>query len=429
MKIAIIGGASVRTPLLAHGLVDSDLPISEIALYDVDRARLSTISAVAGDLARGVRAYDDPRACMAGAAFVVFSIRAGGIERRAHDEAAAMALGVVGQETVGPAGFAMALRNIGPLVEYAQVAAEVAPHAWIVNFTNPVGIVTQAIALHASNRVIGICDTPTELFEAVAAALDADSSRCRFDYFGLNHLGWLREVYVDGVPRLASLLHDPRRLEHVYSRRLFEPAFLHGLGLVPTEYLFYYYRPDVALENSRRAGATRGQAIAALNEQLFRDLAGAGRERRVVYEQYLQRRSASYMQIEAGGAPASPAPWTALTGYDKIALHVIRAIHHNLNAIIPLNVRNTSAIPELESDDVVEVPCVVNANGAQPLAVGAVPAAVRELLIEVKAYERLTVAAAGSRSTVAAISALAHNPLVADEPLARRLVAALEPLW
>jgi len=430
MKIAVIGGGGVRTPLLVNGLAHSDLPIDELALYDVDQARLSIVAPLAASYAASVRAYADVRDCVSGASFVFLSIRVGGIAARTRDEAIAGAHDTVGQETVGPGGFAMAVRTIPHAVEYARLIAQQAPRAWVINFTNPVGIVTQAMTMATGARVIGICDTPTELFEDVAHVLGLDSSRCQFDYFGLNHLGWLREMFCDGEPQLSRLWQDPALLARVYRAPIFEPAFLQTLRLLPTEYLYYYYSPRAAIDNVRKAGQTRADAIATLNDRLFRDLAGDGADRRRVYEEYMRARSAGYMQIESGASqPIAPQPSAALTGYDKIALSVVRAIHFNASAIIPLNVANHRTLPELEDHDVVEVPCVVNANGAHPLNVRRIPEHARELLVRVKEYERLTVAAATTRSVDAAERALSHNPLVAEPALAHRLVGALQPLW
>lgn len=431
MKIAVIGGASVRTPLLVNGLFQSDLPIEEVALFDIDQERLSIIGALAGSYAPAVRPYADASACVAGAAFVILSIRAGGTEARARDEAIALAHGIAGQETTGPAGFAMAMRAAPRAIEYGELVARVAPRAWLINFTNPVGIVTQAIADGSDTRVIGICDTPTELFEEAAHALDLPVSRCFFDYFGLNHLGWLRDVIYNGTRHLSRIWDRPECLARVYRTKLFEPEFLRELRLLPTEYLYFYYSPRAAFENTRRAGKTRGQAIAALNAQLFTDLAGSPARAQAVYEAYLDARSAGYMQIESGGAkpPRSTASGERgeLSGYDRIAVGVIRAIHFNTNAVIPLNVRNRGSIPVLQDEDVVEVPCVVNANGAHPLAVGGVPAAVRGLLERVKQYERLTVRAAAAESADHAVAALTANPLVPSREAAASLVQAFLP--
>src|SRR4029077_7682391 len=179
------------------------------------------------------------------------------------DETTVQRHGIVGQETVGPAGFAMAARTIPPMVAYAREINRLAPSAWIVNFTNPVGMVTEAMRTESS-RVIGICDTPTELFEEAARALGLRSDECHFDYFGLNHLGGLREVYSDGSPQLQRLWSDPDRLRSIYRVPLFDPAFLLDLQLLPTEYVYYYEQPQRAFENVQRAGQTRGQATAEL---------------------------------------------------------------------------------------------------------------------------------------------------------------------
>jgi len=428
VKIAVIGGAGVRTPLLVHGLVRSDLPLAEIALYDIDQARLAVIGSLAGRLAGSVslRLCQVPAAAIDGAAFVFTSIRVGGIESRARDEATVVAHGVVGQETIGPGGFAMAVRTIPHLVAYARDVQRMAPDAWIVNFTNPVGVITQAVVRETGARIIGICDTPTELFEEVAHLLDLPSSECRFDYFGLNHLGWLREVYHGGRPCLGPLFEQPDLLRRVHRASLFAPEALQALRLLPTEYLYFYDRPDAALARIRDAGRTRGAAIAALNARLFSDLAAGPADPVEVYEQYLARRNAGYMQIESGApAPLPPSPWAAMTGYDKIALAVVRAIHFNSHAIIPLNVANHGAIRDLADDDIVEVPTVVTSNGAVPIAVGPLPAGVRDLVLRVKAYERLTIDAALTGDAGRIRAALAANPLVSSIQQASTLADAL----
>ena len=431
MKIAVIGGAGVRTPLLVNGLTQSDLPVGEIALYDTDRPRLEAIAAVARHFARqaSLELSRSPAEAIRGADYVFTSIRVGGIEQRARDEAASLAHGALGQETIGPAGFAMTVRTIPPLLAYAHEVAALAPRAWLINFANPVGPVTQALLTQSRAKVIGICDTPTELFEEVAHVLDVPSAECHFDYFGLNHLGWLREVYYRGEPQLARLWGDHDRLRRVYRAPLFDPEYLSALKLLPTEYVYYYVRTKHAAENIRRAGQTRGEVIARLNEQLFRDLAAPGSDAVGVYERYLAARNSGYMQIESGSAAALPAsPWAALTGYDKIALSVVRAIHFNTGAVIPLNVRNNGTLP-LEPDDCVEVPCIVNANGAWPAHVPPLPARIAEFIRRVKDYERLAIEAARARTAQAAVEALAANPLVADRVLAHTLYDALAPLW
>lgn len=428
MKIAVIGGAGVRTPLLVRGLATSSLPLAEIALYDADQERLALIAPLVGRMAEGVRvrAYASSAECVEGARFVITSIRVGGMEARARYEKIALDHGVVAQETVGAGGFAMAMATIPPMVGYAREVQQRAPDAWIVSFTNPVGIVTEAVLKATGARILGICDTPSELFEECAHALGVPSAECHFDYFGLNHLGWLRELLHRGRPRLAELLHDDRALLRLYRASFFEPELLRRLGVLPTEYLYFYYHPERALQNLKASGTNRGSAIQQLNERLFAALSDPSEDPVAAYQAYLAQRNASYLQLEAGSKQGhAPSPAAALSGYDKIAVSVIRAIHDNAGAVIPLSVKNRGNIPELRDDDVVEVPCTVNANGALPLHVGPVPASVRDLLVQVKEYERLTVEAALNGSPEAARSALACNPLVGRAELAERLVAAL----
>jgi 6-phospho-beta-glucosidase len=427
MKIAIIGGAGARTPLLVRGLADSDLALEEIGLFDPDSDRMAAVAPLASGFSSSVRAYRDARACVAGADFVVLTIRAGGIAARVRDEAVARQHHVVAQEAVGAAGFATAMRAVPAAIKYARLIEVAAPQAWIVNFTDPVSIVTQAIATSTRANVIGVCDAPTELFESVAGVLGLDSSRCFFDYFGLNHLGWLREIYCDGVPQLPKLWEDVNSLARIYRAPLFEEEFLRSLRLLPTEDLFYYYRPDVALRNLQVADRTRAAAVASLNDRLFRDLAAAGVDRRAVYERYLQARSETFMQIEAGAHAPMPPRAAAVTGYGKTGVSVIRAIHRNSNSIIPLNVRNHGALRDLDADDIVEVPCVVNANGARPLAVGDMPESVEDLVMRVKDFEWLTLHAASTGEDADAVLALARHPLVDDGVLAGQLVHALKP--
>lgn len=428
IKIALIGGAGVRTPLLIHGLSRSELPIGEVTLYDTDQARLACIGPLAQRLAGNipVRTCAAVAECVEGADFVFTSIRVGGIESRARDEAVVLEHGIVGQETVGPGGFAMAMRTIAPMIRHAREISARAPRAWIINFTNPVGIITQAIHNETGARVIGICDTPTELFHDTAHALGLPPDRCHFDYFGLNHLGWLREVYCGGEAQLYRLWNDPDKLARVYRHPLFEPELLGELKMLPTEYLYYYYHPDKAAANIRRAGTTRGAVIEKLNARLFDDLARAANDSVQVYEAYLSARNASYMQIESG-AQAAPAtsPWASLTGYDKIALSVVLAIHFNEGSVIPLDVLNGGNLSCLAPEDVVEVPCIVSSNGALPMSAGPVPASVLDLVVRVKSYERSTIEAAITGDRGLACKALASNPLVPDAATANTLLQKL----
>lgn len=429
MKLAIIGGGGVRVPLLINGLVARGLPIDHVSLFDTNAQRLAIMASLARTRTPGVpvSVHNAVANCVSAADFVVTSIRVGGLAARQHDEVVSLAHGIVGQETVGPGGFAMAVRSVPPLARYAEEIARYAPSAWVINFTNPVGIVTQAMRRAADLKIVGICDTPTELFAEIAHALGVAAGECTFDYFGLNHLGWVREVYHAGRPLLEGLWADQTQLEAIYSRPLFPPAYLATRRLLPTEYVFYYDFPERAVANIRAAGKGRGVVVSELTDGLFRDLADTSRDSIRIYEDYLAERSASYMQIESGQAcPSQPSPWAALTGYDRIAFDVIHAIVHDSDAVIPLNVANEDNIPDLAPDDVVEVPCAVGANGPRARQVGPLPRQVSDLVVRVKEYERRTIDAAETLTHDALVDALAHNPLVPSRDIAAKLVDELQ---
>jgi 6-phospho-beta-glucosidase len=428
VKLAIIGGGGVRVPLLVNGLIARGLRFDEIALFDVDAARLETMAHLARlRLSRTrVTPHEDIGSSLDGADFVVTSIRVGGLAAREHDEATALAHGIVGQETIGPAGFAMAVRAIPVLAHYARMIEKHAPNAWVINFTNPVGIVTQAMKRAAPLKIIGICDTPTELFAEAAHALHVDPLECTFDYIGLNHLGWLREVHRAGRPLLRDAWQDEDLLSRLYVRALFPGDYLRELRLLPTEYVYFYAFPDRAVANIRAAGRTRGMQVAALTSRLFAELATGPDDAIAIYEDYLAERSGTYMQAETGQqVPLPPSAWADLTGYDRIAYDVIAGIVNDTKAIVPLNVANDGNIPELEADDVIEPPCTIGRAGPEPLRVGHLPAPVRDLVVRVKEYERKTIDAAETMTDGALINALAHNPLVSSKSVAGLLINQL----
>ena len=315
-----------------------------------------------------VHAHASPDACIDGADFVITSIRVGGAAQRAADEATAIALGVVGQETVGPAGFAMALRTIPPMVEYARLVARLAPQAWLINFTNPVSIVTQAVHQDTDARVIGICDTPIEIFEDAAHALGLPPAACAYDYFGLNHLGWLREVIFRG--RAADGAAVGRR--RAAGRRL--P--LAALRARAAARSCGCCRPSTSTTTTVPRWRWRTCGAPARS----RGAGGGGAHRRgsstiwpracadpvARYEQYLAERDASYMQLETGTTTPRVKPdWAELSGYDRIALMTMRGDRRQHRArVIPLNVPNRGTMPFLDDEDMVEVPCAVDAQRA-----------------------------------------------------------------
>jgi 6-phospho-beta-glucosidase len=436
MKITLVGAAGIRTPLLVHGLsgLGSNVHLDELAFWDTDIERMKTIKRVADAMGKrsGMRArltaYSDPEAALEGADYVISSIRVGGIDARIKDETIALAHGLVGQETVGAGGFACAMRNLGTMLEYAHLIERVAPRATLINFTNPVGIISQGLLNHSSVNVIGVCDTPLETFEAIAHALGRNPFELRFDYLGLNHLGWVRSIRDEnGAELLPTVLASPEIIQKCYRHGLFPAQFIQQLGLLPTEYLYFYYFQQAAYENTKHSGQSRGQAIAAMNAQLFPSLANTPDSKLIeVYENYLRERNASYFSIEATAGVQrreNQELYSEFSGYEKIALLVLQALHAEKPSLIPLTVRNGGAMLDLQADDAVEVPCEVSSSGVRVPSVGRAPEVVRPLLLQVKEYERLTVRASVEHSRQLALAALEKNPLVGRPDVAEQVLA------
>ena len=313
MKMTLLG-SGVRVPFVLHGLAaaQDDLGLDEVVLHDTDGDRLTLMTALGAHLCAEwgarftVRGEPDPRAAIAGARFVYSAIRPGQEAARAVDEEVPLKHGVLGQETTGPGGFAMALRTIPAMLGYASMIEDVAPDALLVNFTNPVGIVTQALHDHSSVRVIGICDGPVSMQRSVAELLDLPPERVHADYFGLNHCGWIHRVLVDGRDRLPEVLERFDELRRADERwRLFDPALVRAIGMLPMEYLYFYYYRDEAVAHIRGSGSSRGRQLQALNDALWPvlrtcvdggDLAAA----QVAWERAMRERDATYFARERG---------------------------------------------------------------------------------------------------------------------------------
>lgn len=439
-KMAMIGGGGVRTPLLVHGLAQAQRVVDadELALFDIDLERAETLANIGREIVRNlgggfrIATYGKLEDAVRGAEFVVNSVRVGGMAGRARDERIAIEHGLAGQETTGPGGVAMALRTIPVTLDHARTVERVAPEAWFINFTNPAGLITQALKSHTGLRVIGICDTPAELFHQIATALDEPFDELEFDYAGLNHLGWVRRVRVRGQDAIGRLLDDEAALRRLYPAPLFDPALIRTLRLIPSEYLFFYYSQRRAHENELRAGASRGGELEKMNAELFSRLREqAPAQALATYRQYLLRRNASYMKIEAEAGSAFSAggaeydPFETVTGYHKIALDVITALLSDQPKTVVLNVTNHGAIEDLADDDVVEVPCRIDRRGPVPQRTGALPESVRGLVLAVKAYERTAIRAAVEKSARLAELAMLEYPIIGQWELARSLREAL----
>ena len=405
VKVAVIGGGSTYTPELVEGFVTRTdrLPVDELVLLDIDPERLGIVGALAERMVRkagwsgSVRLTGEAREALEGADFVIVQLRVGGNQARYRDETIPLEFDCIGQETTGPGGFAKALRTVPVVLELAELTAEVgAPGAWFVDFTNPTGLVTQALLDHG-HRACGLCNVAIGFQRDFAEHFGVAPERVQLDHVGLNHLTWERKVLVDGVDRLPELLDT-------YEGEEFEEApieLIRALGAVPSYYLHYYYRTSqvLAYQKTHRTRAEEVLEIEAGLLELYKDPTLDTKPK---------------LLEERGGA------W-----YSDAAAALVASLHAGTGDVQVVNVRNQGAIANLPDDAVVEVPCRVDRDGAQPLATEPLAPEMLGLVEHAKAYELLTIEAATSGSRAAALKALMANPLVGDYDRAAPLLAAL----
>ena len=446
MKLSVIGGGGVRAPLFVSAALRraNQINLSEICLMDINAEKLAVMGALSQGVARRmgsnvrVTTTTDPVAALTGADFVVTTIRVGGDEGRVFDERIALRHGVLGQETTGPGGFAMALRRIPAVLEYARSMQTVCPDAWLFNFTNPAGLVAQALHREGFERAIGICDSANLAQHAVPQRLNLDSNALRPEVFGLNHLSWARRVVHGGVDVLPRYLADPAFLSETIEN-VFEPELVRMFGMWLNEYLYYYYYSERAIEQINADEKTRGEEVLALNQNLLDQLKHIDIERDLdtalaTYYRYNKRRESTYMHYAQQAAPdpdVADAQFREMfmevdtqegEGYAGVALDIMGALVTGEPCYTALNVPNRGAIAGMQPDDVVEVSCVVDADGPHPLPMGAIPDSQAMLMQAVKHYERLTVEAVATRSRETAVRALMAHPLVVSYSRATVLV-------
>lgn len=360
----------------------------------------------------------DPTEAVRGADVVFASIRVGGLGARRYDEHIPQRHGVLGQETVGAGGIAYAIRTIPPMVEYARLIAATAPNAWLINFTNPAGIVTEALQPILGNRVIGICDTPSGLMRRVMAILEQPSERPIPDYLGLNHLGWLRTLYCNGGDVLPSLLADDDRLPCLEEAQVFGIDWIRRLGAIPNEYLYYYLNTRHAIATIRATGSTRADTLFGSQSALFHKLSTSSpRSAMEVWRNAVATRNASYMNEVRGGISHPVDPRVSdeellADGYATVAVATMRALTVGPPATLVLNTRNIHEVAGLPADAIIEVTCRVDQNGA--VAEPVKPAGLFEagLMQQIKAVERNAIIAATTGDFDAAVLAFGLHPLV-----------------
>ncbi|MEU0785655.1 6-phospho-beta-glucosidase [Streptomyces sp. NPDC006173] len=431
MRLTILGGGGFRVPLV-HGALLGDRAegrVTQVVLHDLDADRLSAVARVLAEQAADVpdapevTVTTDLDEALRGADFVFSAIRVGGLEGRAADERVALDLGVLGQETVGAGGIAYGLRTVPVAVDIARRVARIAPDAWVINFTNPAGLVTEAMSRHLGDRVIGICDSPVGLGRRIARVLGADPREAFIDYVGLNHLGWVRGLRVAGRDELPRLLADPALLGSFEEGKLFGTEWLRSLGAVPNEYLHYYYFNRETVRAYQEADRTRGAFLRDQQAGFYEEMKRPDAAALSAWDRTRAEREATYMAENRDAAGAGERDADDLSGgYEKVALALMRAIARDERTTLILNVRNRGTLSALDSEAVIEVPCLVDANGAHPFAVDPLPGHATGLVCAVKAVEREVLSAAASGSRTTAVKAFALHPLVDSVNVARALV-------
>jgi 6-phospho-beta-glucosidase len=450
MKLVVIGGAGVRAPLLMPAVArrQKALDLQELVLLDSDERKLGLIAPICRYVAEKsggdfeLEATSDVRSALTKADAVITTIRVGTEEARVLDERIALEHGVLGQETTGPGGFAMALRSVPVVASYARQMQQLCPDAWLLNFTNPAGLVVQALSAEFPNlKMAGICDTPSSMHRQLAAAFERPTTEVQIRLFGLNHLSWLAEAVVDGENVVPKLIENDRLAELMPETALFDRDLLRLLGMIPNEYLYFYYYRERAVANIQAAGETRGEQVRRLSAELVRDLAEIDPEshpeqawRR--YRQYLDSRHGTYLAMEHGGKEALEQAEAKThdeddeegsvdggEGYAGVALDIL-ASAGGAPARIVANVPNRGAVAGMQDDDVVETVCEAGRDGLKTIPAGDIPEDCLLLMQSVKRYERLTVEAIRTRSRKTAIEALMAHPLVGSYSLATSLVDA-----
>jgi 6-phospho-beta-glucosidase len=378
MKIAVVGAGSTYTPELVSGL--GVLPVDELALMDVDAQRLEIVGGLAQRMWAGpVQLTTDLDRALDGADFVLVQIRVGGQAARLRDETIPLACGCIGQETTGAGGFAKAMRTV-PVV--LDIAARAPAAAWIVDFTNPVGIITRAL-LDAGHRAVGLCNVAIGFQRRFARELGVEPRRVVVDQVGLNHLTWVRAVRVDGKDVLPELLTDDLAAELGLPRQL-----LDELGAVPSYYLRYFYAHDRVLAE-QRDGTPRAAEVAEIERELlelYRDPSLTEKPK------LLEQRGGAF--------------------YSEAAIGLVRSLVEDDGAVHEVDLRNDGTLAGLAADDVVEVPARVGAAGPEPLPQAPLAPELLGLVQHVAAYERLTAEAAVTRDPVTIRKALLAHPLI-----------------
>lgn len=406
LKIVVIGGGSSYTPELVRELIlrSDRLSVERVTLVDISEGaeRMRIVAEFAERLVRRagismtIDTTLDRRLAVKDADFICNQIRVGGLKARARDESIPLRHGAIGQETVGAGGFAKALRTVPVVLEIAQEIADGNPSAWLLNFVNPAGMVTQALTQQGIARTVGFCGQPTLMQRTLSEALKVDADRVFLDVVGLNHLSYVRRVFLEGRDVTDQALQSVTGKE-------WGKDLIQAVGLWPNPYLRYYWFRDDMLRHQKEdleAGkGTRAIQVMALEAELFKK-----------YQDPSQSEIPGELRKRGGN------------GYSEAAVSFIEAVSTDTPRRLVVNTRNGETLEDLPSGSVIEVSCTVDRSGARPIYCEPLPKSVRGLVQQVKAYEDLTIEAAISGRREVAYAALLNNPLIPSADIARKIL-------
>jgi len=419
IKIVTIGGGSSYTPELVEGLIKryDELPVRELWLVDIPEGeeKLNIVGNLAKRMVEKagvpieIHLTLDRREALRDADFVTTQLRVGLLDARALDERIPLKYGVIGQETNGPGGLFKALRTIPVILDICKDMEELCPEAWLINFSNPAGMVTEAVLRYSNiKKAVGLCNVPIGMRMGVAKLLDVSPDRVHIDFAGLNHMVFGLNVYLDGekiTDRVIDLITSGEK-SNVTMRNIvdlgWEPEFIKGLGVLPCPYHRYYFQTQKMLEEEMAAAkekGTRAEVVKKLEAELFELYKDPNL---AVKPPQLEKRGGAY--------------------YSDAACNLINSIYNDKRDIQPVNVRNNGAIAGIPDDSAVEVNCVITKEGPVPITVGELPVAVNGLVQQIKSFERVACEAAVTGDYRTALVAMTINPLVPSDTIAKQIL-------
>ncbi|MEI0612487.1 hypothetical protein [Brachyspira pilosicoli] len=447
MKLTVLGGGGVRSPFLAKSLAlqVNKIGVTSVVFMDNNDKKLQIYGNLSKEIFEKLNdkvkfsITSDPIEALKDADYIITTIRVGEEEGRVKDERVALKNGVLGQETTGPGGFSFSIRSIPVILDYCKMIEKYSSKdAILFNFTNPSGLVTQAIQKSGfSKKFFGICDAPSELIREICHIIGEKEENVKIDCFGLNHLSWFRNIQVNGKDITKSIIENPKIYKET-EMRYFDVDLVHlSDDMLLNEYLYFYYYREKAVQAIIDSGKTRGEQILEINNKMYNALKDIDIHNDLdkafeIYFSYLIERESSYMARESGVEKSNKREVIPLSeflklpdsgGYAGVAIDILEAASNNHNKRVVVSVKNNGALEFLDDNDVVEISCTIDENGnAVPIKMNNIPKMQENLIKDVKLYENLTVEAIFEKSIQKAIKALTVHPLVNSYSIAKSIV-------